>query len=85
MKKIKLICIFIFFLLKLSFPPFFGICNWEHHGSDIFCPDLLYWGSGFDCSGSSPQDFSSHHGQRVSTCRHCLALENVLFANQKIQ
>lgn len=43
----------------------FPIHNRVHYGSDISCPDLLYWGSGFDCSGSSPQDFSSHHGQIV--------------------
>lgn len=46
-----------------------------HYGSDIFCLDLLYWGSDFDCLGSSPEDFSSHHDQMVSTCRHLLAVE----------
>lgn len=75
--------------MYLRFPPAvfstpFPIRNWVHYGSDIFCPDLLYWGSGFDCLGSSPRDFSSHHGQIVSTCRHPLALENVVFAKNII-
>lgn len=63
------------------FSTLYPIHNWVHYGSDIFRPDLLSWGSGFDCSGSSPQDFSSHHGQIVSTDRRHLASENVIFEN----